>query len=859
MASASVPFGALLRRHRAALGLTQEEIAERAGLSVRGISDLERGARERPHLDTVELLADALALSGADRARFWATARAGAQGGADATPTNLPSPPTAILGRAGEIAAVAALIERPEVRLLTLTGPGGVGKTRLAIHVASEARTAFPDGVYFVPLAALREPSHVMTTIAHTLGLADASGEPPPARLAKYLRTRRLLLALDNFEHLLSAAPAIGELLARCPSLMVLATSRAPLRLTGEHEYPVPPLGLPERPQKGATLGMVVAAPAAALFLARLAAYAPRLRLTDADAPAVATICARLDGLPLAIELAAARARHLGLDDLAVRLQRRLPVLTHGPRDLPPRQQTLRATIAWSEDLLTSDAQRLFRLLAVFAGGWTTKQAISLCQGEAPPAAVEEALDALVDSNLVQVEHSAEQLPRYTMLATIREFAEERLGAGGGEEWARRRHADVTLAFTDQAERGLQSGERTVWSRAATAELDNVRAALHWSLTHDAAEHALRIVGNLDWFWDAVARDREGWAWSQAALAMTGAEQHGWGYARALFAAGSIAWNVSAFEASTRLLTESVARFRTLDDRRSLGQALMSLGLTALYQGKLDTAHQHVAESVALFETVDDRWNLGLALFSSGETQYARNPAAARAAYERSLAVFRSVGDPWGIAHALTGLGGLAMRAADYVAARRLMEEALALRRSVNNPGAIATSLTSLGELARREGDDDNALPYLEDGLARFRELGDAEHVAWTLRNLALVATRRGDWRRAMATLAECLTLRVEQGNPAQIAKTFTAIAHALLPRGEAEQAARLWGAAQGIRASSGEATPADEDGADELELDARLRATLGAARAADAVRRGRELTLAEAISAAQETLARRS
>ena len=856
MVDATLPFGLLLRRYRAAAGLTQEALAERAGLSARGISDLERGERERPHFDTVELLAGALELAAQERATFMAAARAATPGGPRAphldVPVNLPVPLTSLIGRDGDVEAVLDLLDRGDVRMVTLTGPGGVGKTRLALAVAAAVRGRFLDGVSFVPLAAVRDPDLILATVAHTLGVPEASGAPPLSRLAGHLRQKRVLLVLDNFEHLLGAAPSVSELLAVCAGLSVLVTSRAILRLVGEHAYTVPPLPLPD-PDQSTDLARLSHVPATALFLQRLAASGQGSRFDSADAPAIAEICRRVDGLPLAIELAAARSRHLTAPELAARLTRRLPLLTHGPRDLPARQQTLRDTIAWSYELLTPDQQRLLRRLAVFVGGWTLEAAEALCQGnDGPTVDSMDELAALVDSSLVGIERGG-QRTRYGMLETIREFAEERLVASGEEAAVRRRHADVLLAWTDRAERGLQSGQRTAWSRASAAELGNVRAALRWSLDNDETERALQIVGNLDWFWDAVARDGEGWAWSKEALAKENAGRQSWGYARTLSAAGAIAWNMGDYAASTRLLTESVARFRVLADQRSLGQALMNLGLTALYQGDVDAGRQLVNESVALFEALDDPWNLGLARFALGELLVAQDPDAARTAYERSLAVFRSVGDPWGIAHALTGLGGLAMRQGDYSTARVLMEEGLALRRSVNNPGAIATSLTSLGELARREGDGDRALPLLEEGLARFRELGDAEHVAWSQYNLGLVLARRGDAERAGAALGECLALRVEQGNPAQIATALVAVARLALLRGDAERAGKLWGAAQGLRASLGELALTHDDGETEQPYGL-ICSALGEARAIAAVALGRGLTIDEASQLARFT-----
>ena len=842
-------FGQFVRRYRRVARLTQEELAERSGLSARGISDLERGARRRPHRETVQMLAGALGLDAAGRARLDLLARA-------EQPTRAPADgalsmaPAGLIGRDDDLVTVAGWLAARDVRLITLWGPGGVGKTSLALALAARHEATASEPAIFVPLAAIADPALVLPTIAHALGLSDADERPPLERLTVYLRSRPLLLVLDNVEHLLPAAPSIGALLAACPALRVLATSRELLHLSSERAYPVAPLGLPVASDEGP--GQIEASDAVRLFVERARAIAPEFTVTEDTAPYVARICSLADGLPLAIELAAARLRHLDVAALAARMPNRLQILTHGAADLPARQQTLRQTIAWSVDLLPPEAQRLLRWLAVFRGGWTLDEADSLLAETGVD--VVDALARLVDASLVMARRVAPGQMRYEMLETIREYAEEQLRARDEADAARERHMLVMRAVTDAAERGLQSGARAAWSRRAADELDNVRAALRWSLDHDRHEIALHIAGNLDWFWDAVGRDGEGWSWCQDVLAAGDGERATWAWARAAMAGGAIAWNIGDMAASDRLLTESVARFRTMDDDRSLGQALANGGLTKLYLGDTETACQMVGESVTLFTRVGDRWSLGLARFILGDAQAESDPDVARANYERSLTEFRALGEPWGIALALNGLGGLAMRRRDYETARALMEEGLKYRESLGNLHATALSLTSLGELARRQGDDERAMGFLERGLARFRDAGDAEHIAWTLHNIGLVRLRRRELAPAARAFREELTIRAEQGNLASLLETIDAVAALASQCGDPERATVLLGTTRAMRAT--QALPESGEAKEERSLLADHASECGQPTFDAVPDPGGILSLDEAVRLAHEFLA---
>ena len=796
-------FGAFLRRRRLAAGLTQEELAARAGLSARGIADLERGLRHTPRRGTLTLLVRALGESPEDEAAFYAAAHriSGSPiiaasppaddepdmgGGRDegeasgATPNNLPIQPTALLGREEAARAIVALARRPNVRLITLTGSGGIGKTRLAIQVANDLLDDFADGVWFVRLSRLTDPALVIPTIAETLGVKEAGGQSIVETLRLHLRERRLLLVLDNCEHVATAAPGVADLLERCPSLAVLATSRMALHLRGEHEYPVAALGLPpaaSRPELTRAPERLLEYPATALFVERARAVRPDFALTASSAPAVAEICARLDGLPLAIELAAVRVKLLPPPSLLVRLEHSLGVLVGGARDLDERQQAMRSTIAWSENLLSVGERTLFRRLGVFAGGCALEVAETVCaapEGAEPlDSDVLGDLGALVDQNLVQQREEGGE-PRFGMLRVIREYALGRLESSGEAEALRRAHAAFVLALVERAEPELTGSDAGAWLDRLEEEHDNLRAALDWAWKRGEVETGLRVVAAVFRFWMVRGYLREGRVWAERLLAL-----------------------------------EPKDAGVELDGIRA--RALRAAGVLALYQG---------------------------------------DEAAAGSWLEQAAALGRAAGDPRTVANALSSLGVMMTNQGDLARADAHLEESLALMRVVGEPRGVATVLTNLGIVVYMREDVERAEAIFAEALAISRNLDDRDLIATNLANLSSVALRQGKIARADALGREALALYWELGDPRRCAVGLEALAGAAGMAGRGERAARLLGAATALREALGTPQPPGER-EDTEQATAAARSTLGPAAWAAAFAAGRALTLAHAITEA--------
>jgi predicted ATPase/class 3 adenylate cyclase len=655
---------------------------------------------------------------------------------------NLPVQPTSLIGREKEVAECLALLRREDVRLLTLTGAGGAGKTRLGLQVAAELVDDFADGVFFVSLASVSDPNLVAPTIAHTLGIREGGGQTLIEALGDYLRNKQMLLVLDNFEQVVGAGPLVVELIQHAPQLKVLVTTRAVLRVSIEQEYRVPSLTLPdlhELPPPEALRHY----PAVALFIARAQALKPDFTLDASNAAAVAEICVRLDGLPLAIELAAARIKIMTPQAIAARLTARLKLLTGGVRDLPVRQQALRSTIDWSYELLAGGEQRLFRRVAVLMGGRTLEAIEAVCN---PAGDLEmdtlDAVSSLVDKSLLFERESPDGEVRFWMLETIQEYAAEALEKSGEAEVLRRRHAAFFLELAERAEPELTGARQAAWLEQLEREHGNFRAALAWAGLQSESITALRIAGALMRFWEVRGYLSEGRHWAEAALAIP-------------TAAGTRASGGAA--PSDGAGTPEAAR----------ANALSAAGRLISLQGDYRRAAVLWEESLALAAQMGDKRGMTRAYLNLGIIrEELGDDAGATEMYEHSLNLAREIDDSRGIAMALANLGVRKQHCGDYDGARPMHQESLAILRGLNDRRAIAVELGNLAEVALAQGHLEEAQALYLESLQLLHELGDKVYTAYFLAGLAAVACGRGNAERAGRLFGATEALREAIGAP---------------------------------------------------------------------------------------------
>lgn len=792
-------FGAHLRRLRVRAGLTQEALAERAGLTVDAIGALEQGVRRYPYPHTVRVLIEALHLGAEDGlllVRAASRPRSAAPLQVEVADLGaehaLAAPLSGLIGREQECEEVGHLVDT--WRLVTLVGPGGVGKTRLALAVA--AAHAGPSQA--IGLAAVRDSALVLPSIAHALGVHETAGKPVRPALVAHLAHRDLLLMLDNLEQVVYIGPEIALLLVDCPSLRILATSRAVLHVSGEHVYQVPPLRAPDDPLLPPECLLQFAA--VQLFVDRARAVDARFDLTAENARSVAEICQRLDGQPLAIELAAARVRLLPPPTLLRRLEHHLPLLVGGPRDVPARQQTLRATLAWSHDLLGPVERRLFARLAVFAGDWSLEAAEAVCAGGGVAVgAVLDVLGSLVDQSLVRPTDAPEGELRFGLLATVREYALEQMEAGSEAESVRVAHAAYVDRFADGVIAEVRAtGNTDVLVRLAS-ERAELRAALDWLTERGELEAALRLAGAAAWLWVAEGGLTEGR--ERLARLLAAAPEPTSARTSALLGAAMLAWGQGEYPAQERLAGEALLLARAKADDVAIAEALSALGAAAFQRGAYDDARLLLEEALSLFRASDQR--LGITWTLMRLAAVARDRGAfgeAEHLYDEALQLRRAASDRTGVAHILSNLGWLAFYAGDRARARAMQEESLAIRRAGDNPREIAISLMALARVAVADGDQPSARARLREGVPLLLEVGDRWGIALCLETTAGLLVR-SDPARALYLAGAAEALRVAIARPLPPAER--PIVDAWL-----EEARRALGAAGSDALAAGAAAP---------------------------------------------------
>ncbi|MEW5985298.1 MAG: tetratricopeptide repeat protein [Chloroflexota bacterium] len=682
----------------------------------------------------------------------------------DTHPTNLPAQVTSLIGREREVVAVTGLLRQPSVRLLTLTGPGGVGKTRLSLQVGADLLDDFQGGVFFIPLGSIRDDRLVLPTIAQALKVKRPDDESLLDSLVHFLDQQRILLVMDNFEQVLEAAPLVTELLAAAPQLKALVSSRAVLQVYGEYEYPVPPLAVPRLPL--AVNGRAVRQyPAVALFVERARAVQPEFDLTADNAASVVEICTRLDGLPLAIELAAANSRLFTPQAMLPRLSSRLRLLRGGPRDRPARQQSLAGALDWSYELLGPGERRLFNRLGVFVGGGDEEAISAVCNvGGDLSLDMTGVLATLVRHSMAWQKEDASDQARYGLLETIQEYALEKLTETEEMTLLRRRHAGYFLTLAETGERELTGPQQANWLNRLEIEHDNLRAALAWSLDNHDNEILLRVSGALWPFWYRRGHLKEGRQWLEAALTH-GALLPPALRAKGLHGAGVLAYLQNNYGPAIVCLEESLAIRAQLGDKEGIANTLNNLGRVAEFQG-----------------------------------DYQR----AQAFYQESLTTFRQLDNQWGIIQVLNNLGSVALQQEAFDQATSLLQESLSLARAAGDRWGLALSLNRLGRAALYQDEYDRAGQLYSESLELWRELGDRWRIARVLHNLGLVAFCQKEYERAAGLCRESLVLSQELGDSEGIAACLEGLAGVAQAQGRSSRATRLCGAASALRTTIG-------------------------------------------------------
>ena len=817
----TITFGGWLKQRRKERGITQDELAGALGFSPVMLWKIEADDR-RPSRQIAHLLADYFQVPHDEREAFITFARGGrppsliSQTTSDEIlarapwrgtylhRTNLPSILTPLLGRDQEVAAARDLILRPKTRLITFTGPPGIGKTRLALQVASELVEHFEDGVFFVDLAPVVDPDHVLPTVGRTLALKEAPNRPIERVLLDFVRERRMLLLLDNFEQVLDAATGLIKLMEASPWLKVLVTSREALRVRGEHRFPVQPLALPDL-RRLPPADELACYPSVKLFVERAQEVQPGFELACDNAEDVAAVCVGLDGLPLAIELAAAHADHLTHRQMRVGLDSRLTLLAAGMRDVPARQRTLRNAIEWSYALLNESDRRLFRGLSVFVGGCTLDAIEAVCAINTPSG-----VSALVNKNLLRRQADAGGEPRFTMLETIHEYALERLQESGEATTLQEEHTAYFIRLAEEAEPHLMGPQAAKWVELLDREHNNLQAVLGRSL-RGSYEKALRLAAALERFWYIRGYFAEGRMWIETILARPVNDGPTSDLAVVISALGHFMWSQGSWQRARVLYKESLAIFRALGNKQGIARALHGLGTIARDRG---------------------------------------DHAEARRYYEESLTLRTELGDMRGVSVTLALLGATAHFQGATDEARTKLEESLAISRKINSKHNISNALNILATIAFDEGDFIQAAALLEESLQIARELGWRVQVGYCLRDLGFVELQKGNYDRAEALHEEVLLIGKESGASALVVDSIVGMADVAGAQGKVGRAARLLGAVETLQTTMCASVSPELLGNGNYErIVAKARAQLDEATWEKASQAGRAMTPEEAVA----------
>ena len=812
-------FGLWLRQRRIHFDLTQEQLADRIGCSPETVRKIEAG-RRRPSRQMVEVLGGylkvpaeemddlvRLARIAEDRDDLQIPAWAGdmvpsavPQPMATIAPkSNIPAWRTPFIGREKERADVARLLLDGSARLLTLIGPAGIGKTRLSFQVAADLIDNFTDGVFYVPLSPVRDAAEVGPAIVHTLNVKESPGHSLDETLQDFLRDKHMLLVLDNFEQVVDARPLLGQLLAEAPRLSVFVTSRTALNIYGEHQYPLPPMSLPDAADRP-SFEQIAQSEAVDLFAQRARAVKPDFTLSPANAPVIAEICRQLDALPLAIELAAVRIKVLTPEALLARLGSRLGLLTRGSQDLPKRQQTLRDAIDWSYDLLDDDEKALYRRISVFLGA-VALEAIEgvVATSDLHPMMADtfDLVASLADQSMVR-HTTAYGEPRFWMLWTLREYGLEKLAQAGEEQGVKAAHARYFLGLAERAEPMLKGPEQAAWLNRLENDHPNLRAALEWGRDHDP-ETLARLAAALWRFWYVRGYLSEGRQWCETALSLgdkTSPATRAW----IGFGAGALATNQGDFAQARTLLLQSLADFQEQDDQTGIANVLDSLGILACQQADYAEAKTFFDKSLKLRRELGNERNIAGSLNNLARVMTAQGKYEdARKLLEEGIAVTRRLGNKEITAISLNNLGHVIRYLGDYTNALAMYEESLSLKRELGDKVGIASSLNSLGEIARHEGNVTLAQRLFGESQAIYRELGDKESLTVVLNNLGHSARNTGDYESARTYYQESLQLLRQVGDKQGMAICLIGLADVAHSDGELKHAAFLIASAKGL------------------------------------------------------------